>query len=113
MTDRNGRSDCSEIRVCPDKDRSTSGCETRPGEPPEEPGSHPPAFGEIRASKRGEAKLQAVAIANSAASKREAVRDGAGRAWVYWAKAAVRVWDSGAACVLEAVMDLPVGVRSG
>jgi hypothetical protein len=83
--------------VCTAKGRSTSGCESRPGKPPEDPGSQPPAFGEIRASKRGEAKLQAVANANSAASKVEPVRDRAGRAWWIRAKAAVRARDSGAA----------------
>jgi len=55
--------------VCPAKGRPTSGCESRPGKPPEEPGSQPPASGEILASKRGEAKLQAVTRVNSAASK--------------------------------------------
>src|SRR5262245_53559473 len=48
--------------ACPVKGQSTSGWESRPGKPPEEPGSEPPASGEIRASKRGVAKLQAVVI---------------------------------------------------
>ena len=56
------------VGACLVKGRSASECESRPGKPPEGPGSQPPAFGEIRALKRGEAKLQAVAIANSAAS---------------------------------------------
>jgi hypothetical protein len=34
---------------------------------------------------------------NSAASRREPVRDGAGRAWGNWSKTAVRASDSGAA----------------
>src|SRR5215472_5916601 len=49
------------VSVCPAKGRPTSGCESHPGKPPEEPGSQPPTSGEIRAAKRGEAKLQAVA----------------------------------------------------
>jgi hypothetical protein len=49
----------------PEKDRSTSGCESRPGKPPEEPGSQPPASGEILASKQGEARLQAATRVNS------------------------------------------------
>jgi hypothetical protein len=85
------------IWVCPVKGRSTSGCESRPGKPPEEPGSQPPASGEILASKRGEAKLQAATRVNSAASKVGPVRGRAGRAWLFEAKAAVRAWDSGAA----------------
>jgi hypothetical protein len=64
--------------VCPAKCRPTSGCESRPGKPPEDPGSQPPASGETRASKRGEAKLQAVANANSAASKVETRKGSSG-----------------------------------
>ena len=79
------------------KGRPTSGCESRPGKPPEEPGSQPPASGEILASKRGEAKLQAATTVNSAASKRSTREGRAGRAWEVRAKAAVRAWDSGAA----------------
>jgi len=74
-----------------------AGDESRPGKPPEDPGSQPPALGEIRASKRGEANLQAVANANSAASKNQPVRDRVGRASGSQAKAAVRAVDSGAA----------------
>jgi len=85
------------VNVCPAKGRSIGGCESRPGKPPEDPGSQPPAFGEIRTSKRGEAKLQAVTNVNSAASKNRPVRDRAGRAGVCTAKAAVRAVDSGAA----------------
>jgi hypothetical protein len=48
-----------QIVVCPAKGRTIGGCESRPGKPPEEPGSQPPASGEILAPKRGEAKLQA------------------------------------------------------
>jgi hypothetical protein len=87
----------TDRHVCPVKGQTTSGCESRPGKPPEEPGSQPPASGEILASKRGEAKLQAVTNVNSAASKQLPVRDRGGRAWMPWAKAAVRAWDSGAA----------------
>src|SRR5919204_3839141 len=92
--------------VCPAKGRLTSGCESHPGKPPEEPGSELPVSGEIRPSKRGEAKLQAVAStssaagrarASSAASKSSPVRDRGGRAWARLAKAAVRAMDSGAA----------------
>jgi hypothetical protein len=79
------------------KGRSTSGCESHPGKPPEEPGSQPPTPGEIRPSKRGEAKLQAATDVNSAASKHEPVREGAGRARLRRVKAAVRALDSGAA----------------
>jgi hypothetical protein len=43
----------------PAKGRTIGGCESRPGKPPEEPGSQPPASGESRALKRREAKLQA------------------------------------------------------
>src|SRR3989442_1667502 len=50
-------------------------------------------------------KLQAVRKLNSAASKRVPVRDRAGRARPRWAKAVVGAWDSGAACVLKAVVD--------
>jgi hypothetical protein len=83
--------------VCPAKGRSIGGCESRPGKPPEEPGSQPPASGEILAPKRGEAKLQAVTNVNSAASKEHPVRDRAGRARHFWAKTAVRAMESGAA----------------
>ncbi len=75
----------------------TGGCESRPGKPPEEPGSQPPASGETRAAKRGEAKLQAVTNVNSAASKLKPVRERAGRARWGEAKAAVRAVDSGTA----------------
>src|SRR5262245_14793892 len=47
--------------------------------------------------KGGGTKLQAVRKLNPAASKLKPVRDRAGRAWVSWAKAAVRALDSGAA----------------
>ncbi len=87
----------SDTQVLPSTGPSTSGCESRPGKPPEEPGSQPPAFGETRAAKRGEAKLQAVTNVNSAASKQKPVRDRAGRARLGEAKAAVRAVDSGAA----------------
>jgi len=79
------------------KGRSTSGCESRPGKPPEEPGRQPPASGESRAAKRGEAKLQAVTRVNSAASKIYPVRGRAGRARWGEAKAVVRALESGAA----------------
>lgn len=69
---------------------------SHPGKPPEEPGSQPPAFIERWASKRGEAKLQAVTKVNSVASKWLPVRGRAGRAWVFLAKAAVRGVGSGA-----------------
>jgi hypothetical protein len=83
--------------VLPRLGPSTSGCESRPGKPPEEPGSQPPAFGETRTAKRGEARLQAVTNVNSAASKQKPVRDRAGRARKGEAKAAFRAVDSGAA----------------
>lgn len=83
---------CARVKGLP-----TSGCESRPGKPPEEPGSQPPASGEILASKRGEAKLQAATTVNSAASKRSTREGRAGRAWEVRAKAAGRAWDSGAA----------------
>ena len=76
---------------------STSGCESRPGKPPEEPGSQPPASGEILAAKRGETKLQAVTKLNSAASKQNPVRGRAGRARKGLVKAVFRAMDSGAA----------------
>lgn len=85
------------VPVCPAKGQSTGGCESRPGKPPEEPGSQPPASGESRAPKRGEAELQAVASANLAAPKQVPVRGRAGRARRDWAKAGVRAMDSGAA----------------
>jgi hypothetical protein len=50
-----------QIVVCPAKGRTIGVCESRPGEPPEEPGSQPPASDESLALKRGEAKLQAAA----------------------------------------------------
>src|ERR1035437_9568028 len=84
--DREGVQDqCANVEygprgVCPEKDRSTSGCESRPGKPPEEPGRQPPASGEILASKRGEAKLQAATRVNSTASQAHPVRGRAGRA---------------------------------
>lgn len=74
-----------------------AGASPTPGKPPEDPGSQPTASGEIRSSKLGDAKLQAVTRVNSAASKHTPVRGRAGRAWVYEAKAGVRAWDSGAA----------------
>src|SRR5947209_16036825 len=83
--------------VCPAKGRTTSGWKSHPGKPPEEPGSQPPASGEIRASKRGEAKLQAVTNVNSAASSVRTRKGRGGRARVQRAKAAVRAMDSGAA----------------
>ena len=92
--------------VCPEKGRTIGGCESRPGKPPEEPGSQPPASGESRASKRGEAKLQAVTNVNSAASKEQPVRDRVGRARHFWAKAAVRALDSGAAWNLSGVIEM-------
>ena len=81
----------------PAKGRTIGGCESRPGKPLEEPGSQPPASDESLALKRGEAKLQAATYVNSAASKEQPVRDRAGRALRFWAKAAVRAMDSGAA----------------
>ncbi len=89
----------SVVRIAerPAKGRTIGGCESRPGKPPEEPGSQPPASGEILAPKRGGAKLQAVTNVNSAASKEQPVRDRAGRARHFWAKTAVRAMDSGAA----------------
>jgi hypothetical protein len=48
--------------VCPAKGRSTSGWKSRPGKPPEEPGSQPPTFIERWAAKRGEANLQAATL---------------------------------------------------
>jgi hypothetical protein len=98
------------LGACPVKGRSTSGCESRPGKPPEGPGSQPPAFGEIRALKRGEAKLQAVASANSAASIVPPVRVRAGRAWFKEAKAAARAWDSGAARNRSGVWEMACSV---
>ena len=94
------------IRVCPAKGRSTGGCESHPGKPPEEPGSQPPAYAEMRASKRGEANLQAVANANSAASKGRPVRDEMGRARSNRVKAAVRGVDSGSPRNLSGVWEM-------
>ena len=86
-----------DFRVPSTRADQPAGDESRPGKPPEDPGSQPPASGEILASKRGEANLQAVANANSAASENQTVRDRAGRASGSQAKAAVRAVDSGAA----------------
>jgi hypothetical protein len=86
------------VCVCPVlQGRPTGRCESCSGKPPEEPDSQPPAYGEICASKRGEAKLRAVVNANSAASKFHPARDRAGRARTHRAKAAFRAWVSGAA----------------
>ena len=82
--------------MCPVKGQSTSECKSRIAKPPEEAISQPPAFIERWASKRGEAKLQAVMKMNATASKDEPVREGMGRAWLLWAKAAARGMDSGA-----------------
>jgi hypothetical protein len=60
----------------PRKGRSTSGWKSHPGKPPEEPGSQPPSSSEIPASKRGEAKLQAVTRVNPSAASREISREG-------------------------------------
>ena len=79
------------------KDRSTGGCESRPGKPPEEPRSQPPASGESGAAKRGEAKLQAVTRVKSASSKILSRKGRAGRARWGEAKAVVRALESGAA----------------
>jgi hypothetical protein len=76
---------------------TTSRWKSGPGKPPEEPGSEISGNRREAEPKGGGTKLQAVTRVNSAASKHEPVRDRVGRARVYWAKAAVRALESGAA----------------
>ncbi len=82
---------------CAQKGRSTGGESPHPASRQRSREVNSPGLGEIPASKRGGAKLQAATKVNpKAAPKYVPVRERVGRAWWAWAKTAVRGLGSGA-----------------